>query len=145
MLLGSNFAVHLERSMGLYQIIQYLTPLLLIYCCLLDHAREGIIFTVDYNILLEEVLILNSCWYSLALEGPVRIACLQCTYASQPVSVLKQRYSHQMPFEMHCLGEIHHTRSHVSNTTQTVTNVPILVPNWELGCCVAANIKHLTV
>ena len=104
--------------------IQYLIPLLLIYCCLLDHAREGIIFTVDYNILLEEVPILTSCWYSLALEGPVRIACLQGTYASQPVSVLKQQYSHQMPFEMHCLGEVHHTRFHVSNTTQTVTNVP---------------------
>ena len=62
--------------------IQYLIPLLLIY--VLHYRFE--LFTVDYNILLEEVPILNSCWYSLALEGPVRIACLQCKYASQPLS-----------------------------------------------------------
>ena len=40
--------------------IQYLTPFLLIYCCLLDYVRECIIFTVDYNIPLKEVLILLS-------------------------------------------------------------------------------------
>ena len=58
--------------------IQYLTPLLLIYCCVLDYVRECIIFTVDYNIPLERSPNLVVLLIFTSSGGPkVRIACLQ--------------------------------------------------------------------
>ena len=61
-----------------YTNIQYLTPLLQIHCCLLDHARECIIFTVDHNIPLERSPNLVV-WLIFTSSGgsKVKIACLQ--------------------------------------------------------------------
>ena len=51
--------------------------------------------------------------------------------AAQPVSVLKEWYSHQLPFEMHCLGEGYYTRCQVSITIVLIDNYNVDTP-WSI-------------
>ena len=90
------------------------------------HNKEVIDLLTGHSTSIQCSIILPLMWtLNIHCSMVHKQAYIYCTCAAaQPVSVLKERYSHQLPFEMHCLGEVYHTRSHVSITTQAVIDVP---------------------